>query len=226
MRRTPKNIVRNVGAVSLSVIVLFLGSCTRSHVDRVQRARASLVSILANMSSHPNGTSEQAYAVRSLTQAIRALDGRNENDFWGPMLVMVTEGALPEEPGARSLRIDWVDPRLEATGIYVSDAAGHVTRFESIIRWDPAYPGDASTDAYRKMGFPLEFDASSAEAWHAVQKRWPAVNLNPALLSTGTKVGLITKDGTLTPAVELFSETTSTASPAPDAANGTSENMK
>jgi len=199
------------GEVVLLVFLFlpWLGSCQRrrSAADPVQSARSELERMVLNMESSPNGTDIQRRLIKAMNEAVSELNDKSAANLSEPLPVVAIFGALDRVKGGFSLSIEWVDPGVDATGIFVLPANGDELVFDHVIKWTPADLDTFQANAYLRMGFPIQFDEASTKAREGVHELWPALKVNLDQLTNGARVGLITKDGRRTKTIEIFLDT-------------------
>jgi len=172
--------------------------------DSVQAAVTEIRQMVRNMDDHPDGTASQAHAIRSMQEALKGLNGKSSADVHGPRLVVAELGTVTAVRNGVSLRLQWIDPEADATGLYVLDAGGRERRFENVMRWDDETRRLIGQNALTRAGFPVFADEKTTGAWDGVDHFWPPLKLDLQAVKAGAKVGLITKSGQKTKAIELF----------------------
>lgn len=194
----------------IAIMVICIGSCNRvsqdPKPDRVELARQSLQNIVCLMESNPDGSESQTHAIKAINQAILKLDGKTAKSLNDPLPIMASLGSVAKLRGGLSLRIDWVDPGFDATGLFIVDGKRKETAFEHVIAWTASERDQTPSNGYLRMGFPVEFDEETTKAWEGASELRPPLHVDVRTWDNATSVGLITKEGRRTATVEIFVE--------------------
>jgi hypothetical protein len=183
--------------IAIVLAAVAVPSCKRATPavgNRVPLAKNALENAVAGMQKTPVHTNLEKSELAAFTSAIAQLAGKTDGDLGEPLLIHAEVLRLLDSPNGYTLRVDWVDRNYEVTGIYLVDAEGSNIRYDNVVTW----PSDKRQypNGWLKMGFPIQFDQKSTDAWGDDPDAPPAIKRTLASLS-GAKVGLITTMGML-----------------------------
>ena len=170
-----------VSVVALALFFCF-SSCRRQDpaADRVRVARAALQNSETLMESHPDGTESQKYAIIATRKALLKLGSSTPGTVHDPFPVMAEFGRVSGTKDGLSLRVCWVDPEIDVTGIFIVKPDRTETAFPRIVKWTANERDQMRFDRYLRKGFPVEFDERSTQAWAGIAESSPPLTSTTA----------------------------------------------
>jgi hypothetical protein len=197
-----------IRCISLLAVLLTVSCKSRQAAnaspDPVQVADSRIDEMVREMETHPDGTARQRHTIKSIREALTKLKGKSVANFGEPVLIVAEVSGIPAAKDALSLKIHYVDPAWDATGLYVLEPQGHERRFDNSITWSADERDYYRSNALRDIAYPVIVDEKSASAWVGIRNVSPALKFDSNALRAGIKVGFITKSGGRTPAVDVF----------------------
>jgi hypothetical protein len=173
----------------------------------VQGAVEILKTQLQNMETHPDGTPSQRHAVSSIRAALPKLSGETARTLKAPTPVVAEIGGILDRPDMLSLQIQCVDPGFDATGVYVVDSFGKTSEFPDALSWwdNNDDRKTARVTGWRQFALAVAFDQKAKDEWAATRPAFgPVLTLDRAAVKSNAKVGLISRSGVRSAAVDLF----------------------
>jgi hypothetical protein len=129
---------------------------------------------------------------------VNEFSGKTTEDVKEPVPFMAEIGGT-EFDGALSLKLEWLDPMAVATGVYLVD---ETTKRE--IDFREVIEATRGSDAWNQGGFPVFFDAKTADAWKGIKAGRPPLSMSRDQIKGDLRVGLISKDGAKSRLIPVF----------------------
>jgi hypothetical protein len=162
-------------------------------------AKSTITSELEGMVAHSDGSEFSQRLAEEIREAVASLPD-SSSELAEPLPV-TAELSTYGPPNALSLKVQWIDPLHESTGIYVIDHNGQTFEFKNSILWGH----ESTANAWTQRAFLMNFYGEAQSVKWNPPNSDPSIGLPWDAATVGQpKVGLTTTSGRSTKAINLI----------------------